>query len=321
MKSGLPGCSAHSRGANMIRLYKVVLFVACLAVVGAAAAQAWPARPLRFIVSQPPGTGPDIIARLLADNLTKRWGQQVVIDNRPGGASIIGVTAAARSPADGYNFLFTTGGILLNVYTFKALPYDIERDFIPVALIGRAPFVLAVNNALPANSVGELVALMKAQPGKLSFASDGPKGLSGMPYNGTTPAIQDTIAGRTQFLFSSTPPIDPFIKSGKLRALALTTTGHVPGYDKLPRLKETFPEFEYMGWYMLYAPAGTSQDVVRRINRDMGEMLKEPAIAKRLLEFGSVVEEVGTPDSLKEFHAIEHERWRKLVQLTGLRPE
>ncbi len=316
-------------------LRRILIFLVLAAATGSAAAQAWPARPVRFIVSQPPGTGPDILARLLADNLGKRWSQQVIVDNRPGGASIIGITAAARSPADGYNFLFTTGGIVLNVYEFKSLPYDIDRDFIPVALIGRAPFVLVVNNSLPVNSVADLVALAKSR--NLAFASDGPKGLSGMmgemlralggvplthvPYNGTTPAIQDTIAGRTQFLFSSTPPVEPFIKSGKLRALALTTSGHVPGYDQLPRMKETFPDFEYMGWYMLYAPTGTPQEIVARVNHDMGETLKDPAVTRRLLDFGTVAEEVGTPASLKEFHRAEHERWKKLVQLTGLQPE
>ena len=140
-----------------------------------AQAQSWPAKPIRFILSQPPGTGPDIISRLMSDKLGKSWGQAVVIENRAGGNNIIGAQAAARSPADGYNFYFaTTAATVINLFTIKSLPYDPAKDFVPVALIAKSPFVLVVNNDVPAKNLAELIALAKLQPGKLSFASDNP---------------------------------------------------------------------------------------------------------------------------------------------------
>ncbi|MSQ53170.1 MAG: hypothetical protein EXR28_14935 [Betaproteobacteria bacterium] len=327
--------------SNSARLSAIARITA-LALVAAAwsslsLAQSWPVKPVRLILSQPPGTGPDILARLFAEKLSAVWNQPVVVENRPGGASIIGIQAAKLSPADGYNYLFTTGGILLNVYTFKSLPYDVERDFVAVAFLGRGPFILLANNDIPARTTAELVALLKANPGKYSFASDGPKGLSGLmgemfnalggvksvhvPYNGTTPAMQDTVAGRTHFTFQSAAPTLPFIRGGKLRALAITMSKPMPGMEGLPAMRETFPEFEYMGWYMLYAPTGTPADIVQRVNRDMDKMLKEKGFAEKLLTMGPVVEEAGSPEFLREFHRAEHQRWRSLVKLTGLQPE
>jgi len=301
--------------------------------------QPWPSRSVKFILSQPPGTGPDIISRLFADRLSKTWGQAVVIDNRPGGNNIIGAQAAARAPADGYNFYFaTTAATVINLYTIKELPYNPARDFVPVALIAKSPFVLVVNNDLPVKSVKELIALAKAQPGKLSFASDNARGLAGMlgemvnvfggikvvhvPYNGTQPALQDTIAGRTQYTFSSTPPIAPFVKAGKLRAIAVSSTERVPGMEDVPTLRETFPGFEYFGWYMLYAPTGIAPDVVQRVNRDVGEAMKDAAIAQRIASFGSVVEKSpGTTKELNDFLRLEGQRWGRAVKAAKIQPE
>jgi tripartite-type tricarboxylate transporter receptor subunit TctC len=328
--------------SNRISVFALAHRLAVMAVIaicaaGASRAQTWPVKPVKIILSQPPGTGPDILARMYAERLSAVWNQPVVIENRPGGASIIGIQAAARSPADGYNYLFTTGGILLNVYTFKSLPYDVDRDFVAVAFLGRGPFILLANTDLPVKSTAELIALLKANPGKYSFASDGPKGLSGMmgemfnalagvksvhvPYNGTAPAMQDTVAGRTHFTFQSAAPTLPFIRSGKLRPLAITMSRPMPGMEGLPTMRETFPEFEYVGWYMLYAPTGTPADIVQRVNRDLDKMLKDRAFAEKLLPLGPIVEEAGTPEFLREFHRAEHQRWRTLVKLTGLQPE
>jgi tripartite-type tricarboxylate transporter receptor subunit TctC len=318
-------------------MLRAIAGVALLCASLQALAQAWPSKPVRWVISQPPGTGPDILARVLGDTVSKTWGQPVVVDNRPGGASIIGIQAAQKSPPDGHNFLFTTGGILLNVYTFKSLPYDVDRDFIPVTLIGRAPFLLVVNNSMPASTTGELIALLKAQPDKFSYASDGPKGLSGLmgemlravtgtkyvhvPYNGTNPQIADTIAGRTHFLFSSTPPLMAHIRSGKLKPIGVTGPRRVPGLESVPLLTDTLPDFTYMGWYMIYAPTGTANDVVQRVNADMGKVLADPKVAQRLLELGTVVAEPSTSDSLRAFHRAEHDSWRKLVQTTGIQPD
>ena len=318
-------------------LARALSMLAVLLAAMPAAAQNWPARPVKFIISQPPGAGPDIMARYLGERLSRGWGQSVVVENRPGGANIPGTVAAAKSPPDGYNYFMATGGILLNAHTFKTLPYDPDRDFVPVAFIGKAPFVLVVNPTLPANSLPELLAYMKANPGKLSFASEGLKSLGGMmaeyfkvlagtkfehvPYNGAAAGIQDTIIGRTQVSFQSATSVSPFVRSGKLRAIAVTSSRPVPGMDNVPPLKTTYPNFEYVGWYMLYAPAGTAADIVQRVNRDVDRVLRDPEVAKKLFELGPVVEDVGTPESLRQFHKEEHERWARLVKATGIQPE
>ncbi|MFM9971747.1 MAG: Bug family tripartite tricarboxylate transporter substrate binding protein [Burkholderiales bacterium] len=311
--------------------------LAMMIVPAVASAQNWPNKPIRFIVSQPTGTGPDILARLYAEKLGPIWNQPVIIENRPGGASIIGIQAAARSPADGYNYLFTTGGILLNVYNFKTLPYDVERDFVAVAFLGRAPLLLVANNDLPVKTAADLVALVKANPGKYSFASDGPRGLSGLmgevfnalagsksvhvPYNGSTPGLQDTMVGRTHYSFQSAAPTIPWIRGGKLKGLAISMGKTMAGLETVPPMKDTLPEFEFMGWYMLYAPTGVPADVVRRVNRDIDTIFKDKPFTEKLVTMGPIVEEAGSPEFLREFHRAEHQRWRRMVQLTGLQPE
>ncbi|OGA00111.1 MAG: hypothetical protein A3H35_03265 [Betaproteobacteria bacterium RIFCSPLOWO2_02_FULL_62_17] len=321
----------------LIPLARALSMLAVLLAAMPATAQNWPARSVKFIISQPPGAGPDIMARYLGERLSRGWGQSVVVENRPGGANIPGSVAAARAPADGYNYFMATGGILLNAHTFKKLPYDPDKDFVPVAFIGKAPFVLVVNPTLPANSLAELLAYMKANPGKVSFASEGLKSLGGMmaeyfrvlagskfehvPYNGAAAGIQDTIVGRTQVSFQSATSVSPFVRSGKLRAIAVTSSRSVPGMDNVPSLKATYPNFEYVGWYMLYAPTGIAADIVQRVNRDVDRVLKDPEVAQKLFELGPVVEDVGTPESLRQFHKEEHERWARLVKATGFQPE
>ena len=324
-------------------LAAITLFAAALAGIAflaaalPASAQTWPVKPVRMIVAQPPGAGPDIMARYLGDRLGQIWGQSVVIENRAGGASIPGTLAAIKSPPDGYNYYMATGGPLLNVYTYKTLPYDPDRDLLPVALVGKAPFILSVNPSVPANNLTELVAYLKANPGKVSFASEGPRNLGGMMveyfkaltgaqyehvfYNGAAAGIQDTMVGRAQMTFQSATSSSPQVRAGKLRAIAVTGGSPVPGLDGVPTLKSAFPEFEYVGWYMLYAPVGTPADIIQRVNQDLRRVFKEPEVAKRLFDLGPIVEDPGTPESLRAFHKQEHGSWARLVKVTGFQPE
>ena len=321
---------------RLLRKFPLLLSLLCACLP--ALAQDWPARPLKFIVSQPPGTSPDITARLLAERLGRLVGQQVIVENRPGGQNVIGAQAAAKSAPDGYTYFFaTTAAIVTNPLTFKSLPYDPERDFAPVAMIAKSPMVVAVNPGVDARSLAELIALDKAQPGKLAGANEGTKTFSGMlslmlnltagirllqvPYNGVTPAIQDTIAGRTQVVLVSSAALGPFLKRGELRPLAVSAAQRVPGLEEVPTLAETFPGFEYSGWFALLAPAGTPQPIVQRVNREMGRVLAEPEMAQRLRDFGLVNEGAGTPETLGEFLRAERERWAKLVRTIGLQPE
>jgi tripartite-type tricarboxylate transporter receptor subunit TctC len=309
-----------------------------LLVAGHAFAQEWPARPVKFIVSQGPGTSPDITARYLADRLSKLWGQPVVIENRPGGQNVPGAQAAAKSAPDGYTFFYaTTAAIVANPYTFKALPYDPQRDFVPVAMIAKSPMVIAVNPTVPAKSLAELVALDKAEPGRLAAANEGAKTFSGMmgqmlnqtagvrllqvPYNGVSPAIQDTIANRTQVVLVSSAALLPFLKRGDLRPLAVSSSKRVRGLEDVPTLAETYPGFEYVGWFALLAPTGTPAAIVQKANRDMDKVLTDPEVAQRLFDLGLVNEGAGTPESLAEFLRAERGRWEKLVKDIGLQPE
>ena len=250
---------------------------------------------------------------------------------------MIGAQAAARSAPDGYTFFYaTTAAIVTNPLTFKSLPYDPPRDFDAVAMIAKSPMVVAVGAAVPAKTVAELIALDKSKPGTLSSAHEGPRTFSGMmsqafnlttgikalqvPYNGATPAIQDTVGGRTQIVFLSSAAVAPFIKRGDLRPIAVTVGKRVTGLEGVPALAETYAGFDYSGWFAVLAPAGTPKDVIAKVNRDVNQVLADPEVAQRLRDLG-VVTEPGSPEALNEFLAAERTRWTRLVKDIGLQPE
>jgi tripartite-type tricarboxylate transporter receptor subunit TctC len=326
----------------MHNLLRTLALIALAATYGQASAQApgqaWPAKPVRFILSQPAGSSPDIVARLLADRLSQMWEQPIVVDNRPGGQNVIGAQVAARAPADGYNFFYaTTAALVINLYTFKSLPYDPVKDFVPVAMIGKSPFLVAVNPSVPAKNPVELFALAKAEPGKLALATEGPKTFGGMlgdmlqlsagvkflnvPYSGVTPSIQDTVAGRAQVTVQAAAAVIRFVKAGQLRPIGVSSKVRLPGLEDVPPLADTLPGFEYDGWHALVAPTGTPSELIQRVNRDMDKVLKDAEIVKRLVDLGPITEGAGTPEALGEFLRQERERWSKLVHEVGVQPE
>ena len=301
-------------------------------------AQDWPTRPVRWILPQPTGASVDIAARVLGERLSRVWGQQVVVDNRPGGQAVIGAQAAARAAPDGYNYFFaTTAPLVINPYTFKSLPYDPVKDFVPVAMIGTAPFVIAVPAAYPAQSLSELLAQARSQPGKLAIANQGPRSLGGMisqilnvsagvqllqvPYNTPAMVVQDTIGGRTQALILSTGTLTASLKRGDLRALAVTGAKRVAGLEHVPAVGETIKGFDYGGWYALLAPAGAPAGILRKVNRDVDRVLAEPEIVQRLREFGIYTEGAGTPEALGRFLQDERARWSRTVREIGMERE
>ena len=303
----------------------------------AAQAQAWPAKPVHLVLSQPPGSSPDILARMLGERLQRLWGQPIVVENRPGGQNIVGAQAAARATPDGYTFYYaTTAALVVNVYTFKSLPYDPRKDFVPVTMIGLSPFVLAVNPSVPANTLTELMAYAKANPDKLNVATEGTKTLSGLltdmigatggvkivhvPYNGVQPGILDTIAGRTLATVQSSTALSAHLKRGALRPIAVSFPKRVSGLEQVATIGETWPGFEYVGWHGLAAPTGTPQEAIRRFSRDLDALMKQPEVAAKLVEFG-VIPEGGTPESMAAFLKEEHVRWSKLVRDIGVVPE
>jgi tripartite-type tricarboxylate transporter receptor subunit TctC len=320
------------------RILSIFAFAAAtLACTAPAQAQPWPNKPVRIILSQAPGTSPDIAARLITDRLGRLWGQGVVIDNRAGGQNVIGAVAAAHAAPDGYTFFFaTTAAIVTNPLTFKTLPYDPPKDFESVAMIAKSPMVVAVSSSVPAKNLQELVALDKAKPGTISTAHEGPRTFSGMmsealnhatgmktllvPYNGATAAIQDTVGGRTQVVLLSSASVVPFIKRGDLRPIAVTASKRVVGFEDVPTLAESYPGFEYVGWFALLAPAGTPKDIVARVNRDVNTAMADPALAPKLRDLGLIID-TGDPAYLDGFLSAERVRWSKLIKEIGLQPE
>lgn len=301
----------------------------------AGAGQSWPARPVRLVLSQAPASSVDIVARVLAERLSKAWGFPVVVENKPGGQNVIGAQRAATAAGDGHNFYYaTTAALVINAYTFKSLPYDPRKDFVPVGLIGHSPFVIAVHPDVPAKTLKELIAHAKTNPGKLSMATEGSRTFSGLmgemfartagvsivnvPYSGVTPGIQDTITGRTQVTVQAAAALTPYIRRNALRPLAVTSAKRIPGLEDTPAIAELYPGFQYVGWHALVAPRGTPAPIISRVNRDLDGVLKDPDIAKRLFELGLITDGAGTPEQLADYLRSEHARWAKLAKDVNL---
>ena len=317
----------------------LLALTACLITATAQAqTQTWPERPIRFVVSQAGGSGPDIIARFLAERLQRNLGQSIVIDNKPGGVNVIGTQAAARSAPDGYNFFFATSAPLtLNLFLFKSLPYDPLKDFTPVAMIAKSGFILVTNSKLPARNLQELIALSKSQAGGLSMAIDGPRFLTGImtaymgkvmgtsfvpvAYNNVMQGVQDTVGGTTQVTIQPPAVIDGLIKRGDLRPIAVSTANRYPSYPEVPTLAESFPGFEVVGWFMLMAPTGVSPEIVQRMNRELDRILKDPEVQKKLSEFSFLTDGARTQPELNQFLRSEIDLWGKIVKTVGLEAE
>lgn len=316
----------------------LALGAAALLPAQVAHAQVWPNKPVKWILSQPAGSGPDVISRYVAEHLSKALGQPVVIENRPGGQNVIGAQAAAKSAPDGYTFYYgTTAAIVTNVYTFKNLPYDPKKDFMPVAMIGKSPFLIAASPAANVKSLAEALALAKAQPDKVSIGTEGPKTFSGMladmvaslggakfiqvPYQKAPEAIQDAIGGRIQLLCLPSAALIPQINAGRITALAVSTPQRLPGLPNTPTVGDTFAGFEYTGWNILFAPAGTPAEAVTRINRELDRILRNPEVVERMLTLGSIAEGTGNPQAVGGFVNAEFERWAKIVRSLNIQAE
>lgn len=303
-----------------------------------ALAQAWPDKPVKWILSQPPGSGPDNVARILADRLAKSWGQAVVIDNKPGGQNTIGAQAAARSPADGYNFYFaTTAALVTNPLLFKTLPYDPAKDFVPVAFIARSPFAVLVRTESPITSFDELVARSKAAPGSLSLGNEGPRTFSGMiarllntrtqaganlvPYANVGVGTQNLMGGHVDAMVADLASTAALARQGKLRVLATTAARRVAGWDSVPALAEKLPGFDMVGWFAVVAPAGTPAAAITRANRDINALLADKEVAERIAAIGPLVDASMAPDAVAAFLRAESTRWQEAVREIGLQPE
>lgn len=329
---------SFGRHAVQRRRFTLAACATTLLPFGRAQAQAWPERPVKWVLSQPPGSGPDNIARLLSERLGKGWGQAVVIDNKPGGQNTIGALAAARSAPDGHNFYFaTTAALVTNSYLFKTLPYDARQDFVPVAFIAKSPFALLVETNSPIRSIEDLIARAKAAPGKLSLGNEGPRAFSGMiarlfnarakietnlvSYASVGVAVQDTIGGHVDAVLADLASTAALARQGRLRVLAVTSGKRVAGWDNAPALAELLPGFEMVGWFALVAPTGTPAAVVQKVNHDLNALLADREMAERINGLGPIAEPGATPEQVGEFLRVEHQRWAQAAREIGLLPE
>jgi len=299
---------------------------------------AFPDRPIHFVVGFTPGGPSDILSRALGQKLAEQWGQQVVIENRPGAGGNIAAEAVARSAPDGYTWLLGNNSILAtNASLYRKLGYDPVKDFAPVALVAIQPNILVVNPQVPASSVRELIALARAKPGQLNYASSGSgaaahlsgelfKAMTGVdmvhvPYKGAQPALTDVIAGQAQLMFATSASVLPYVKSGRLRALAVTTAQRSATVPELPTVAEAgVPGFESITWHGVVVPAATPAPLVERLNRDIVAVLQMPDVRERLAALGAEVVG-GTPSAFADYIAKEIPKWTKVVKDSGARAE
>lgn len=324
----------------MRRKTLLCVLLAAGALPGAwAQSAAWPGKPVKWVLSQPPASGPDNVARLLSERLGRQWGQAVVIENKPGGQNVIGAQAAARSPADGYAFYFaTTAALVTNVYLFKQLPYDPQKDFVPVGFVARSPFGVLVRADSPLRTFNDLIARSKAEPGKFALGNEGPRTFGGMiartinartqaqanlvSYASVAVSIQDLLGGHVDAIVADVASSAQLAKQGRLRLLAVTSARRVPGFDDVPALAEgALPGLEMVGWFALVAPTGTPRAVIERVNRDLNALLAEREIADRIATIGPIADPSMSPEATAAFLRSEHARWSDITREIGVLPE
>ena len=307
----------------------IVLALGLLAMIPAWA-QDWPARPVHFIVPYPPGGGTDVIARIVQNRLSEALGQPIVIENRSGAGGAVGTEVAARSAPDGYTFLFTLSSHTINPLLYK-LNFDVERDFAPVTLIVSVPQLIAAYPGAPIESMRDVVAIAKAHPGRLYFASVGngtPSHIAGellklrtgidivhVPYKGGGPAVADTLGGQVALLIVTMPAAMSQVRAGKLRALAVTTIRRNPGAPEIPTVAEALkiPDYEVDSWYAMFAPAKTPPAIVARMQMEIAHVIQLPDVKHKLLEQGG--DPVGsTPEELDRVVKSELRKWAELIR-------
>jgi tripartite-type tricarboxylate transporter receptor subunit TctC len=298
----------------------------------------WPDKPIKFILSQPPGSGPDNVARLLGEKLAKSLDQPVVIENKPGGQNIIGAQAAAKSAADGSTFYFaTTAALVTNKFLFKTMPYEPQKDFTPVAFVANSPFGILVKADSGTASIQDLMSKSKASPGKLSLANEGPRTFGGIiarflnaktkmdanlvAYASVSVAIQDIMGGHADALVADLASTAQLVKQGRLRLLAVTSAKRVAGFEQVPTMAELLPNFEMVGWFAIVAPTGTPSGAILRLNAEVNKLLLDPEVTQKMLSIGPIPEALGAPVKLEVFLKVENDRWAEVAKEIGLLPE
>jgi tripartite-type tricarboxylate transporter receptor subunit TctC len=299
-------------------------------------AQAYPTRPVRWIVPFAPGGSPDIIARLMGQWLSERLGRPIIVDNRPGAGGNIGTEIGVRAPPDGYTLLMALSVNAINPAVYDNLPFNFIRDTATVASIASTPLIMEVNPSVPARTVPEFIAYAKANPGKINMASGG-KGAPGhvagelfkmmagvdmvhVPYRGEALALPDLISGQVQVYFAVMPASLGYIRAGKLRALAVTSGTRQEALPDVSTVGEFLPGYEARGWYGVVVPKATPREIVEKLNKEINAALADPSMKKRLTDLGCAVF-AGSPADFGKFIADETEKWGKVVKFAGIKPE
>ena len=319
---------------HLKRAFFAVLAAAAVLCAGSVAAQTYPSKPVRLIVTYPPGGSSDLMGRVLGQKLSELWGQQVIIESKPGAAGSIGMEFAARQPADGYTFVIGNFGPVAVNPVLSKVPYDIQKDFLPVSMVCTGPNILVVNAAMPEKSVQELVANAKKSPGKYNFGTSGPGSMShligemfkrsaaidivGVQYKGGVLAVQDLLGGQVQMIFSDALPVMAHIRAGKLRPIGITSKDRSPLSPDIPTMTEQgFPDLAAVNWWGVLVPAGTPRPVIEKLNADLVKALADPDLKKRYADLG--VEPVSsTPEFFGEFIRTEQARYAKVIKDAGI---
>ncbi len=322
---------------TLARIFIVTALVAGVAAAGAAAAQGYPAKAVTIVVPFPPGGTTDVLARTIAQKMNEDWGQPVIVENKPGAGATIGAAQVAKAPADGYTLLMGAVHHAIATSVYPKLPYDFQRDFAPVTIVAMVPNVLTVNPGVPAHSVKELIAWGKANPGRLSYGSNGQgtgqhligeqfAAMTGLdllhvPYKGSGPLTTDLIAGQVSMSFDTITPVLPHIKAGKLRALAVTTGKRSAALPEVPTLAESgLAGFDQGTWFGLLAPAGTPKEIVAKLNAEVVKILRMPEVQKRFAEIGA--EPVGnSPEAMAAIIRSDTEKYAAVVKKANIRIE
>ena len=318
----------------MLRCFWFLQLVVVAAVcTSAALAQTYPARPVRFIV----GPGPDVLARLIGQKLTDGWGQQVVVDQRPGAGGIIAADTVAKSAPDGYTLLLTTGAYTINATYYQKLPYSLERDLAPVNLLATISFIVVVNPSVPAKSMQDVVQLARARPGQLNCAHSGPGttahlgcemlknaariDIVSVSYKGTAPAIIDVIGGQAQLMFAVMQGGLPQVQAGKLRAVAVTGTKRAAALPDVPTVTEVgLSGADFISWNGVHVRAGTPKALIAKLNADLNRALKHSDVQERMVSLG-LDSAGGTPEAFAGFVKEDIARWARIIKEAGIRAE
>jgi tripartite-type tricarboxylate transporter receptor subunit TctC len=320
-------------GLSLARIFALGFTGFMLAGIGNAAALDYPTRPVRWIVTYTPGGATDITARIMAQWLSERLGQQFIIENKPGGGNNIGTEAAIHSPADGYTLVLVNPANAINATLYPKLSFNFMKDIAPVGGIMRVPNVMEVNPSFPAKTVAEFIAYAKANPGKINWATSGNgtsvhlsgelfKMMTGVqlthiPYKGSAPALTDLLAGTVDVIFDNMPPSLPHIRAGKLRALAVTTNVRSEALPDVPTVADTVPGYEASAFFGMGVPKGTPPEIIEKLNKEINAGLADPKIKARLFELGGMLI-AGTPEDFGKVVASETDKWAKVIKAGGV---